>query len=136
MPTTTCSVTASRETGWPVIGLLLDALTQRDFDAMRRLFAETVRFRALIPPGPFELHTADEAAAKFQGWFGGEDEFEIVDASLGQVGSRLYARWRVRMSSVDHPGESRIAEQHVFTTGASRIETLDLLCSGFQKETP
>ena len=134
MKTTSCSVTAHRETAWPVVGLLLDALTQRDFDAMHRLFADDVRFRALIPPGALELHTAEETAAKFRIWFGGEDEFEILDASLGQVGSRLYARWRVRMWPPGRPTESRIAEQHVFTTGNRRIETLDLLCSGFQMD--
>lgn len=119
-----------------MVGLLLDALTHRDFDAMHSLFAEDVRFRALTPPGAFEVHTATETAAKFRSWFGGEDEFEILDASLGQVGSRLYARWRARMSTLSQPAESRIAEQHVFTTGTARIETLDLLCSGFQKDTP
>lgn len=134
MTTTTCSVPAHRQTAWPLIGLLLDALTERDFEAMRSLFADDVRFRALIPPGPFELRTADETAATFRSWFGGEDEFAIVDVSLGQVGSRLYARWRVKMSAPEHPSEARVAEQHVFTTGTARIETLDLLCSGFQKE--
>ena len=123
-----------RETAWPVVDLLLDALTHRDFDAMQKLFADDVRFRALIPPGGIELHTAEETAAKFRSWFGGEGDFEILDASLGQVGSRLYARWRARMSPLGHPAESRVAEQHVFTTGSTRIETLDLLCSGFQMD--
>jgi hypothetical protein len=104
-----------------VTGVLLDALTQRDFDAMQRLFADNVRFRGLTPPGEFELHTAEEAAAKFRSWFGGEDEFEILDASLGQVGSRLYARWRARMAPPGQQAESRIAERHVFTTGTPRI---------------
>src|SRR3954447_8253772 len=134
MKTTCCSMATSRETAWPVVGLLLDALTQRNFDAMHRLFADDVRFRALVPPGALEFHTADQAVAKFRSWFGGEDEFEILDASLGQVGSRLYARWRARMSPPGRPAESRIAEQHVFTTGTKRIETLDLLCSGFQMD--
>ncbi len=134
MKTTTCSVTTHRQTAWPLVGLLLDALTQRDFDEMQRLLVDDVRFRALTPSGPFEIHRADETAAKFRGWFGGEGEFDIVDASLGQVGTRPYARWRARISSPGHMGQSCIAEQHVFTTGTARIETLDLLCSGFQVE--
>jgi hypothetical protein len=136
METTSCSVTTHEKTAWPLVGLLLDALTHRDFDAMQSLFAADVRFRALIPPGTFELHTANEAAATFRSWFGGEDEFEILDASLGHVGTRLYARWLARMSPPGRPAESRTAEQHVFTTGTECIETIDLLCSGFQKETP
>ena len=117
---------------WPVAGLLLDALTRRDFDAMGALFAEDVRFRGLVPKGPFEIDGAETAAEKFRAWFGGEDDFEVVDASLGQVGTRLYARWRIRMTPSGHPDQSRVAEQHVFTTGSDRIQTLDLLCSGFQ----
>lgn len=134
MESTTCSVPADRTTAWPVAALLLDALTQRDFDAMRSLFASDIRFRALVPPGAVEFHTADEAAAKFRTWFGGDDAFEVLDASLGQVGSRLYVRWRVKLTPADRPDESRVAEQHVYTTGTRCIETLDLLCSGFHKD--
>lgn len=130
-----CSLKSPQQTAWPVGGLLLEALTHRDFDAMHRLFAEDVRFRALTPRGAFELHTARETTATFRSWFGGVDDFDILDASLGQVGSRLYARWRARMWTPGHPTQSRTAEQHVFTTGTVRIETLDLLCSGFHQDT-
>jgi len=134
MEKTTCSVTAHRSTGWPIGGLLLDALTHRDFDAMCNLFDDNLRFRALVPSGPFELTSADAAAAKFRSWFGGEDDFEVLDASLGQVGSKLYARWQVRLAPPGRPTESRVAEQHVFITGTQRVEALDLLCSGFQRD--
>jgi ketosteroid isomerase-like protein len=110
---------------------LLDALTRRDFDAVQAVFDDDVRFRALVPSGPLELDGAEAAAQKFRSWFGGEDEFEVLDASIGEVGSRLYARWRVGMCPPGRPGESRVAEQHVFTTGTTRIASLDLLCSGF-----
>ncbi len=135
MDTITCAVPGAEPahpTSWPVAGLLLDALTRRDFDAMRALFAADVRFRGLIPPGPFELNTAADAAARFRTWFGGEDDFEVLDASVGQIGERFYARWRVRMNRPGSPNEGRVAEQHVFTTGADRIAALELLCSGFQ----
>ena len=125
---------AVNTSAWPVAGLLLAALNGRDFDAMKSLLAEDIRFRALIPPGPFELDTADATAARFSTWFGGEDDFELVDASLGQIGARIYARWRIRMSPAGRPDRSRIAEQHVFATGTDRITALDLLCSGFQRE--
>jgi hypothetical protein len=136
METTACSVTAHRSTAWPIGGLLLNALTHRDFDAMQQLFDDNVRFRALVPSGPFELDTAEATAAKFRSWFGGADDFEVLDASLGQVGSKLYVRWQVRLCPRGRPNESRVAEQHVFTSGTERIETLDLLCSGFQRDFP
>ena len=134
MEKTACSVTAHRSPGWPIGGLLLDALTHRDFDAMRKLFDDNVRFRALVPSGPFEVNTAEETAAKFRAWFGGEDDFEVVDASLGQVGAKLYARWQVRLAAPGHSHESRVAEQHVFISGTERVEALELLCSGFQRD--
>ena len=116
--------------GWPVAGLLLDALAQRDFDALSSCLATDVHFRGLIPRGPFDVVGPDDATAYFRRWFGGGDDFEVVDASIGQVGGKLYLRWRVRMQSPT--GAARIAEQHVFATVSDRIDALDLVCSGFQ----
>src|SRR4051794_26467910 len=130
--TTSCTVT-QQDPAWPVAGLFLDALTRRDFDALHSVLDDDVRMRALVPPGPFELHTADAVAERFGAWFGGPDDFEILDASIGAVGPRLYARWRVRMSPHGRPEESRVAEQHVFITGTATVESLDLLCSGFHR---
>ena len=117
---------------WPAAAILLDAISRRDFEALQGCLDVEVRLRALVPSGPVVLDGADAVAAKFRAWFGGHDEFEIVDASLGQLGSRVYARWRVRMWPADQPAQSRIAEQHVFTCGTDRISAVDLLCSGFQ----
>lgn len=133
MTTSTTSLT-DRTHAWPVAGLLLDALTRRDFDAVQACLDERVRFRALVPSGAFELDGAASTAAKFGTWFGGDDEFEVVDAAIGQLGGRMYARWRVRMWPSGRPDHARTAEQHVFTTGTDRIATLDLLCSGFHAE--
>lgn len=135
MDTCTWDKPSHDRNGWPVVGLLLDALTRRDFAAFGACLADDVRFRALVPPGPFELGTAAETEARFRRWFDGEDAFEVVDASVGQLGGRLYARWRIRMQPPGRPEAARIVEQHIFTTGNERVETLDLLCSGFQLET-
>ena len=124
----------TRPHAWPVAGLLLDALTRRDFDALQACLDEGVRFRALVPPGPFQLDGAADTAARFGAWFGGDDHFEVADAAVGQLGARMYARWRVRMWPSGRPDQARVAEQHVFTTGNDRILTLDLLCSGFHAE--
>ncbi|HEV7203452.1 MAG TPA: hypothetical protein VGN18_02515 [Jatrophihabitans sp.] len=120
-------------TSWPVAGLLLDALTRRDFDALLDCLDPGVRFRALVPPGAFELTTATETVARFRRWFDGPDAFEVVDASVGRIGAKTYLRWQLRLEPADGP--ARIVEQHAYTTGAERIETLDLLCSGFHLET-
>jgi hypothetical protein len=87
----------------------------------------------LIPPGPFELTGAEETAAKFRQWFGDHDEFEVLDAAIGQVGARFYLRWRFRAARAG--AAAQIVEQHAFgTTTAEWIDSLDLLCSGFQAE--
>jgi hypothetical protein len=124
----------TRPHAWPVAGLLLDALTRRDFDALQACLDERVRFRALVPSGAFERDGAADTAAKFRTWFGGADRFEVADAAIGQLGARMYARWRVRMWPPGRPSDVRVAEQHVFSTGQERIVTLDLLCSGFHAE--
>ncbi len=116
---------------WSVAGALLDGLSNRDFDLMSACLAPDVRFRAMLPRGPVEVTGADEAAALFRRWFGGEDSFEVLDASVGQIGPRIYLRWRIRMSPLDDPSSERVVEQHLFTTGNEVIRTLDLLCSGF-----
>jgi hypothetical protein len=121
---------------WPVAGHLLDALTRRDFAAFADCLEPGVRFRALVPPGPFALDRADDVAAKFTAWFGGPDRFEVVDASAGQIGDKVCLRWRIRMWPADAPGAARVVEQHVYLTGADQVATLDLLCSGFHAESP
>ena len=119
---------------WPLAGLLLDALSRRDFDALESCLDPEVRFRALLPRGPMELGTATETADRFRTWFGGDDGFEVIDASVSQIGTKIYARWRIRMTPRDASEPTRVAEQHVYTTGSEQIATLDLLCSGFHSE--
>ena len=120
--------------GWPAAGLFLEALASRDFVALASCLHPELRFRALVPPGPFETTGAELALTRFRTWFAGDDAFEVVDASIGQVGTRIYLRWRVRMRSAAAPGAVRLVEQHAFASAGDRIETLDLLCSGFQEE--
>lgn len=124
-------VAGSRDSaGWPVAGLFLDALTQRDFATMSTCLDPEVRLRGLIPRGPIEAHQPDGVIGYFTRWFGGTDDFEIIDASIGQVRRKVYLRWKVRMQSPS--GAARVAEQHVFADIGDRIAQLDLLCSGWQ----
>jgi hypothetical protein len=96
--------------------------------------APTVHFRALLPPRDVDVVGGDATMAEFRRWFANEAEaFEILDATIGEIGSRLYLRWRVRMTPLDPAqGETRIVEQHAFATGGEQLESLSLLCSGFQ----
>lgn len=127
-------VGAHESAQWPIAGLFLDSLGRRDFQSMASCLDRDVRFRALVPRGPFELTGSADVAERFERWFGGGDEFEVVDASIGQVGGCLYFRWRIRMSSESDPHSARIVEQHAFARVGERIESIDLLCSGFHAE--
>jgi len=129
--TTTALKIGDEAIGWPVAGQLLDAFTRRDFDAMAACLAADVRFRALIPPGLVEETGPQAVVETFQRWFGGHDEFDVIDAAIGQVGNRLYLRWRVSAAAAGDPDSRRVAEQHLFATAGEQIQVLDLMCSGF-----
>jgi hypothetical protein len=45
-----------------------------------------------VPPGPREITGAASTVAQFEQWFGGHDGFEVLDAAIGQVGTRMYLR--------------------------------------------
>ena len=130
------AITTTEITAWPVAGEFLQALGTRDFEALQACLRQDVRFRAMVPRGPFELTGAAEMAARFRDWFGDYDVFDVLDAAIGSVGLRLYLRWRLRTGYRDSPQDCRVVEQHVFMTANERIDALDLLCSGFQAEHP
>ena len=92
-----------------------------------------MRFPALVPPSPISAVGATALVGYLQRWFGGDDSFTVEDASIGQLHTRIYLRWRVRMCSAQDR-TTRVVEQHTFATAGSQIESLDLLCSGFFDE--
>ncbi len=78
-------------------GLLLESLATQDFDSLRRSFEPDVRMRALVPTGLRVLEGPDQVAGRFAAWFGDTQEFQTVDASLGDVAGRIHLGWRVRL---------------------------------------
>ncbi|MEA3019050.1 MAG: hypothetical protein QOI47_574 [Actinomycetota bacterium] len=123
---------AHAPTGRPVAGLLLEAIAARDFAGLADCFEPAATMRALLPRGPAEFHSAAEIVDAFRLWFGGAEGFEVLDATVGDVGDRLHASWRLRV----HPtprGDDRwhVIEQQVYAHAGERIDSLDLLCSGF-----
>jgi hypothetical protein len=123
---------ADETLGWSIAGQLLDAFTNRDFAAMSSCLADDVRFRALIPPGVVDVTGAEATVANFERWFGQHDHFDVIDASIGQIGTRLYLRWRINTATAGDAESRRVIEQQLFATAGERIEVLDLMCSGFQ----
>jgi hypothetical protein len=112
---------------------LVAALAERDFGRLASVLAPDVHMRALIPPGSVELTGAEPAAARFDSWFGGSSELELVRSGSDEVGDRLHVFYRLR---VKRPGDPwKIIEQHLFCAlGDGRVTALDLLCSGFRSD--
>ncbi len=126
-------LTAAREPTPPlsVGGLFIEALARRDFGALADRLEPGVRLRALLPAGSLEMTGREEVAGWFRSLFGGPEELDLADATVGEVGPRLYLRWRVGLTVPGPSGLRRVVEQHVFAASGERISALDLLCSGF-----
>lgn len=121
---------------WSVGGLFLEALANRDYARLATTLGSAVRFRALLPPGPMAREGSEAVTKAFSSWFGEADEFELVDATVGEVGGRLHLSWRLRVRPAPCGiGDGwHVIEQHAYADAVDTIDTLDLLCSGFKPE--
>ena len=121
---------------WSVGGVFLEGLAKRDFLRLASSLAPNVRFRAMLPPGPMDWEGADTVSDVFSSWFGSAEEFEVVDAAVGEVGGRLHLSWRVRVrpAPFDIGDGWHVIEQQAYADAGDTIESLDLLCSGFHPE--
>jgi hypothetical protein len=128
--------TGEREAHWSVGGSFLEALASRDFDKLATTLAPSVRFRAMLPPGPREWQGSGAVTDAFRSWFGDADEFQLVDATVSDVGHRLHLSWHIQLCPAPFgigDGSHRI-EQQAFVDATETIQAIDLLCSGFQPD--
>jgi hypothetical protein len=93
---------------------------------------------ALLPSGFREWVGAPEIGAAFGRWFGDAHRFEVLDASVGHIGSLLELRWRCRLVAARFDDAPMVVEQHAFasTAPSGRVSHISLLCSGFWREHP
>lgn len=130
---------ATRDLGtqWSTGGDFLEALANRDYAQMARTLGPAVTFRAMLPPGPMDIQGPDAVADAFRSWFGSATDFEVVDATVGQVGHRLHLSWRIHLRPAPFGiGEGwHTIEQQAYADATDTIQALDLVCSGFQPET-
>jgi hypothetical protein len=117
-------------------GAFLESLAAQDFAQLGGALAAGARLRALLPSGLREWAGAEIIADRFARWFGETEEFQLVDAAVGEVGGRLRLRWQLRLRAERlGPGWFTVEQQsYADTDGDGRISQLDLLCTGYRPE--
>lgn len=135
-PTASTPPLAAEVPPFVAAGRLLESLAAQDFAALERTLAPTATLRALLPRGPMEWEGAPAIAERFAFWFGDTTAFELVDATVGEVGGRVHLRWRIRLQ-LERLGEGWfVVEQQVYAdaddTGV--LADLNLLCTGYCPE--
>jgi hypothetical protein len=117
-------------------GAFLEGLAAQDFAQLGGALAADARLRALLPVGLKEWAGAEAIAGRFAGWFGDTEDFELVDATVGEVGGRLHLRWRLRLRAERLGAGWFTVEQQVYadTDDSGRIARLDLLCTGYRRD--
>jgi len=113
-----------------------DCLAAQDFAGIGNALTADVRLRALLPGGLREWTGAETIAGAFATWFGDTEDFELLEATVGEVGGRLYLHWRLRLQA-ERLGTGRFTvEQQAYADAAvdGRIGRLDLLCTGYRPE--
>ena len=119
----------------PIGEAFLEALTAQDIDRIQAMFAPHVRFRALVPSGLREGSSAAEAAGWLRRWFGGAEELQVLGSASGPAFGRVYVSYRLRL--YDPTNDWRLIEQHAYCDIKDGcIADMELMCSGFWKETP
>jgi len=119
-----------------VAGSFLEGLAAQDFAQLGGALAVGARLRALLPSGLREWTGAAVIADRFAGWFGNTEDFDLVEASVGEVGGRLHLHWRLRLRAERLGAGWFTVEQQAYadTDESGRIGRLDMLCTGYRPE--
>ena len=117
-------------------GSFLEGLAAQDFTLLSGALAAGARLRALVPSGLREWTGAAVIADRFAGWFGDTQDFDLVEATVGEVGGRLHLQWRLRLRAERLGAGWFTVEQQAYadTNESGRIAQLDLLCTGYRPE--
>jgi hypothetical protein len=117
-------------------GSFLEGLAAQDFAGLGAALGAAARLRALLPSGLREWTGAEAIAGRFARWFGDTEDFELVEATVGEVGGRLHLHWRLRLRAERLGAGWFTVEQQAYadTDDSGRIARLDLLCTGYRPE--
>ncbi|MGH2632160.1 MAG: sulfurtransferase TusA family protein [Tepidiformaceae bacterium] len=107
----------------------IDSLQRHDHGRLSSVVAPAVELRALLPRGAEEWHGVEASLTRIWQWFDAWD-LSLLDHAVDDVGGRWSVRFRFDARQGD---DHRVIEQTLFCTiGDGKIETIDLLCSGFR----
>jgi hypothetical protein len=117
-------------------GSFLEGLAAQDFARLGDALTADARLRALLPGGLREWTGAETIAGAFARWFGDTEDFELLEATVGEVGGRLHMQWRLRLQAERLGAGWFTVEQQAYadTADGGRITRLDLLCTGYLPE--
>jgi hypothetical protein len=117
-------------------GSFLEGLAAQDFAQLGGALAAGARLRALLPSGLREWEGAEAIAGRFAGWFGDTHDFDLVEATVGEIGGLLHLHWRLRLRAERLGADWYIVEQQAYadTDDNGRINRLDLLCTGYRRQ--
>jgi hypothetical protein len=117
-------------------GSFVQGLATQDFAGLAGTLAGGACMRALLPSGVREWTGAEVIADRFARWFGDTEAFELVEATVGEVGGRLHLHWRLRLQAQRlGPGWFTVEQQaYADTDENGRIAGLDVLCTGYRPE--
>jgi hypothetical protein len=136
MTTTNDRSAASVAPRLALAGSFLAGLAAQDFARLGGTLAADGRLRALLPAGPQEWTGAEVIARQFALWFGDTEDFELTEASVGEIGGRMHLQWRVRLRAERLGAGWFTVEQQVYANPGEggRIARLDMLCTGYRRE--
>jgi hypothetical protein len=117
-------------------GSFVEGLVAQDFAGLGGALAAGACLRALLPSGLREWAGAEAIVGVFARWFGDTEDFELIEATVGEVGGRLHLHWRLRLRAERLGRGWFTVEQQVYadTDESGRIARLDLLCTGYRPE--
>jgi hypothetical protein len=117
-------------------GSFVQGLAAQDFAELGGALAARACMRALLPSGLREWAGAEAIADRFARWFGDTEDFELMEATVGEVGGRLHLHWRLRLRAERLGNGWFTVEQQAYadTDESGRIARLDLLCTGYRPE--
>jgi len=117
-------------------GSFVQGLAAQDFARLGDALAAGACLRALLPSGLREWAGAGVIADRFARWFGDTQDFDLVEATVGEVGGRLHLHWRLRLRAERLGSGWFTVEQQAYadTDESGRIARLDLLCTGYRPE--